>query len=153
MHASAMLMMLVRQPSCLRIVLRCHYVSLSGPGADELLHLIIAHINSSLENSSYMVVILQPISLRTSISTWRWSIVLKVVWRALYKLSGERYSWLSYLIASIADSLLLLIQFINSQGPWLLFTTSWIFMSKNDLLMFLMTFLKFFQFFRLLNVL
>ena len=69
MHMSAMLIMLERQLSCLRMVLRYHHISLSGPGADELLHLIIAYLNTSIENSSYMVVVLNLISLRTLVST------------------------------------------------------------------------------------
>ena len=153
MHASAILMILVRQASCLRMVLRCHHISLSSPGTDELLHLFIAYLNSSLENSTHREVVLLPILLRTSTSTWQWSIVLKVVWRALHKLSEARHNWPSYLMALMADNLHLLIQFINSQGPWLLLTTSWIFMSKNDLLVFLIIFLNFFQFFRLLVIL
>ena len=153
MHTSVMLIMLERQSSCLRMVLRCRHISLSGLGADELLHLIIARLNSSIENSSQVVVVLNPISLRISVSTWQWSTVLKVAWRALYKLSGVRHGWLSYLMALIVGSLCLLIQFINSQGPQLLFATSWIFMSKYNLLVFLITFLKFFQFSRLLDIL
>ena len=70
MHMLAMLIILERQLSCLRMVLRCCHVSLSGPGADELLHLIIACLNSSIENSSHVVVVLNPISLRTSVLRW-----------------------------------------------------------------------------------
>ena len=61
MHALVMLIMLERQSSCLRMVLRCHHVSLSRPGADELLHLIIACLNSSIKNGFYVVVVLNPI--------------------------------------------------------------------------------------------
>ena len=148
-----MLMILVRQTFCLRMVLRYHHVNLSGLGADELLYLFIVCLNSSLENSSHREVVLLPILLRTLTLTWRWSTVLKVVWRALHKLSGARHGWPSYLIALVAGSLYLLIQFINFQRLWLLFTTSWIFISKNDFLVFLMTFLNFFQFSRLLVIL
>ena len=153
MHTSAMLIMLKRQSSCLRMVLRCRHVSLSGLGADELLHFITVYLNSSIKNGFHVKVVLNPILLRTLVSTWQWSTVLKVAWRAPYKLSGVRHSWPSYLIASIACSLRLLIQFINSQGLRLLFATSWIFVPNYDLLVFLTTFLNFFQFFRLLNIL
>ena len=61
MHALVMLIMLERQSFCLRMVLRCHHVSLSRPGADELLHLIIACLNSSIKNGFYVVVVLNPI--------------------------------------------------------------------------------------------
>jgi len=153
MHASAMLMMWDGHISCLRMVLRCRYVSLSGPGAEELLYLINARLNSSFENRTQAVVVLDSISLRTSVSTWWWRAVLNVAWRAPYKLSGVRHGWLSYLMASMAGSFCLLIQFINSHGPRLLFATSWIFMSKKDLLVILMTFLNFFQLSRFLDIL
>jgi len=58
-----------RHISCLRMVLRCRHVSLSGPGAEELLHLINAHLNSSFENGTQVAVVLDPISLRTLVST------------------------------------------------------------------------------------
>ena len=143
MYASAMLMMWDRHTSCLRIVLRCHYVSLSGLGAEELLHFINVHLNFSFKNRTQVVVVLDPISLRTSASTWWWRAVLNVAWRAPHKLSRIRHSWPSYLMFLMAGSFRLLIQFINSHGPRLLFVTSWIFMSKKDLLVFLMTFLNF----------
>ena len=69
MHASVMLMMWDRHTSCLRMVLRCCHISLSGLGAEELLHLINAHQNSSFKNGTQVVVVLDPISLRTSVST------------------------------------------------------------------------------------
>ena len=69
MYASVMLMMQDRHTSCLRMVLRCHYVSLSGPGAEELLHLINACLNSSFENGTQVAVVLDLISLRTSVLT------------------------------------------------------------------------------------
>ena len=118
-----------------------------------MLQLSNACLNSSLENSAHSNVGLFPNSLRMSVSTWHRSIVLKVVWRAPHKLSGVRYGWLLNLIASTAESLHLLTQYINSHGLQLLFMTSWIFKSKNDLLEFFMTFLNLFQFSRLLVVL
>ena len=50
MQESAMLMMLVRQALFWRMIFRWRYDNLSGPGADELLHLLIADLNSFLEN-------------------------------------------------------------------------------------------------------
>ena len=135
------------------MVLRCCYVSLLEPDAEELLHLINTRLNSSFKNRTQVAVVLDSISLRISVSTWRWKAVLNVAWRALHKLSRIRYGWPSYLMALMAGSFHLLIQFINSHGPWLLFATSWIFVSKKDLLVFLMTILNFFQLFRLLDVL
>ena len=69
MHTSAMLMMQDRYTFCLRMVLRCRHISLLGPDAEELLHLINACLNSSFENRTQAAVVLDPISLRTSVST------------------------------------------------------------------------------------
>ena len=153
MQVLAILMTLTRQSSCLRMALRWHYISLSGPGNDELLHLIIAYLNSSLEKELQAEVTLHLISLRILVSTWQLRAVLKDAWSTFHKLSRERQEWLLYWMALMTSSLCLLIQFINSQGPWLLFATSWIFMSKKDLFVFLTTFLNFFQLFRLLDIL
>ena len=79
MHTSAMLMMWDRHTSCLRMVLRCRHISLSGPGAEELLYLINAYLNSSFKNRTQVAVVLDPISLRTSVLTCRWRVVLNVV--------------------------------------------------------------------------
>jgi len=50
MHESVMLMMLDRQSSSLMMIFKWRHVNLSGPGADELLHLLIADLSSVLEN-------------------------------------------------------------------------------------------------------
>jgi len=52
-HALAILIILLRQSSSLRIILRWLYNSLSGPGVEELLQLVIALLNSTLENKAY----------------------------------------------------------------------------------------------------
>ena len=148
-----MLIILRRHSSCLKMCLRWHQMTLSGPGADKLLHLLIAFLNSNLKNSSHDEVNLFLISLRILTSTW-WLIVwLNMLWRAPYKLSGVMHGWPLNLIASVAGSLRLLIQFINFQGLQSLFATSWIFESKKDHLVFFMIFLNFFQFSQLLVVL
>jgi len=69
-QVSAMLVILLRQLSCLRIDLRCCHVNLSGPGTDKLLYLFIACLNSSLENGFQKVVNLSLISSKTSTSTY-----------------------------------------------------------------------------------
>ena len=69
MHISMMLMIWDRHISCFRMALRCHHVSLSEPGAEELLHLIKSHLNSSFENRTQLVVGLDLILLRTLVST------------------------------------------------------------------------------------
>ena len=46
-HASAMLMIFFRHNLSLTIILRCYHDNLSGPGADELLYLMIELMNSS----------------------------------------------------------------------------------------------------------
>ena len=145
-----MLMILLRQSSWLMMDLRWRHVSLSGPSTDKLLHLLITCLNSSLEKGYHCKVSLQSISLSTFRSTCRLRAVLNVLWRASQRLSGDRHRWPLYLMALMAGSLHLLIQFISFQGLWLLLATSWILASKKSLLTFLTTFLKFFQFSRLL---
>ena len=153
MHKSAMLIMFERQVSWLMMNFKCRHVSLSGPDADPSLHLLIADLNSSLENGLHCWVGLCSILLSMLMSTWRFRAVLKMLWRALHKLSGKRHGRPLCLTASIAGSFRLLIQFISSHRPQFLFTMSWILSSKKDLLTFLTTFLNFFQFSRLLDAL
>ena len=117
------------------MVLRYHHVSLLKPDAEKLLHLINTRLNSSFKNRTQVAVVLDSISLRISVLTWQWKVVLNVAWRAPHKLSRIRHGWPSYLMALMADSFYLLIQFINSHGPWLLFTTSCISFSYLDFLM------------------
>ena len=50
-HVLVILMMILRQSSSLRIILRWLYDNLSGPRAEELLQLIIASLNSSFEKA------------------------------------------------------------------------------------------------------
>ena len=148
-----MLMILRRHFSCLRTCLRWCQVTLFGPEADELLQLLITFLNSSLENGSHDKVDLFSISLRMSTSTWQLIAWLNVLWRVPHKLSGVMHGCPLNLIASVAGSLRLLIQFISSQGLWLLFATSWIFESKKECLVFFTTFQNSFQFSWLLVVL
>jgi len=52
-HALAMAIMLLKHVLSLMMLLRCHYESLSGLGADELLHLTIVLVNSISENNAH----------------------------------------------------------------------------------------------------
>ena len=153
MHALAMLIILKRHFSCLKTNLRWCHVILSGPGANKLLHLLIALLNLCIEKSSHKEVVLLSILLSTLTSTWQLIVWLNILWRAPHRLSGVMHSYPLNLIASVASNLHLLIQFINSQGPWLLFATSWIFRLKKEHLVFLTTLLNIFQFSRLLIIL
>ena len=150
MHESAILIMLTRHSPCLMIDFKWYQVNLSGPGTDKSLHLLIAWLNSFLEKGYHCEVALHSILLRILRLTWWLRAVLNVLWSVSHRLSGERHGQSLCLMASMAGSLHLLIQFISFQGPQLLFTTSWIFVSKKDLLTFLTTFLKLFQLSRLL---
>ena len=152
-QTSAMLIMLLRQLSYLRMDLRWYHDNLFGPGIDKLLHLLITCLNSFLENRFQSVINLLPILSRTSMLICQWSAVLKEEWRVFQRLSRGKYGWLSYLMASIVGSFHLLTQFISSQGPQPLFAISWILSLKKDLLVILTTFLNIFQFSRLLVVL
>ena len=104
----AILMMLLRHSSYLRMVLRWFHDSLSGPDVEELLQLSIAHLNSSLEKGFQNVFSLHSTSSRTLMLTWWLRAVLKVEWRAFHKKSRVRHGWLLYLIASMASNLCLL---------------------------------------------
>jgi len=141
-----MLIILVTHLSYLAMNFRCHHESLSGPGAKELLHFAIACLSSSLEKGAHRAVGLWLISLRISMLICQFCAVLKVLCRAFQRLSRDKYGWPLYLMASVMGSLHLLIQLVSSQGLFLLLTISWILSSKYDLLTFLMTFLKVFQF-------
>jgi len=98
----------IRHSLCLRIDLRWFHNSLSSPGVDELLQFLIAHLNSSLENSAQKDGDLLLILSRTSMLICQWRAVLNVEWRAFQRLSRVRHGWLLYLIALIVDSLCLL---------------------------------------------
>ena len=69
-QALAMWMIILRHSSSLRMILRWLHINLSGPGAEELLQLDKASLNSSFEKEDQGEVGLLVISLRMSISTW-----------------------------------------------------------------------------------
>ena len=114
MHKLAMLIILIRQAFWLMMNFKWHHVSLSGPSADALLHLLIADLNSSLENRFYCWESLCSTSLRMLRLTWQFRVVLKILWRAFHKLLGERHRRPLWLMVSMAGSFRLLIQFISS---------------------------------------
>ena len=143
-------MTLERQPSFEKISFQWRHDILSGPGADESEHLISAVLNSWLEKGFQGWLGLFSISLRTSASVWRWRVLLKVWCRASHRFSNKRQGEPLNLIASVAGSLLFLIQFISSQGPRLLLAISQILLSKKDRLVSLTVVLNDFQSSRLL---
>ena len=140
--------MLDKYSSCLVMNFRCHHKSLSGPGAEESLHFVITCLNSSLENGAHRAIGLWSILLRISMLVCRFCAVLKVLCRVFHKISGNKHSWPLCLMTLVTGSHRLLIQLVSSQGLFLLLVISWILFSKYNLLTFLMTFLKFFQFSR-----
>ena len=152
-HTFAILMIWARHVSCFRMVLRCRYISLSGPGADKLLHLVRAWWSSSFEKGAQTIVGLGLISLRTSSSIGWWRAELNVAWRASQRLFVVMHRFPSYLMALVAGILHLLTQFINSHGLWLLLATSRILVLKNVFLVSFTTLLNFFQLSRLLDAL
>ena len=152
-QVSAMLMIFDRHSSFLVMNFQwCHDI-LSGPGAEVSMHFLIADLNSYLENEFQTWQGLHSTSFKISKSTRQCRAVLKELWRAFHRLSGERHGNPLCLIASVAGSFRFLIQFISSQGPLLLFAISWILLSKKDLLASLTVDLKAFQMSRLLDVL
>jgi len=152
-QAFAIFMILGRHLLCFRTDLRWLHNSLSGPGVDKLLQLLIAILNSSFENGAQAMTCLFPISSKMLMSTCLWWAVLKKEWRAVYKLSNDRHGWLLYLMASITSNFCLLTQLMSFQGPWLLLATSWILVLKNNLLVDLTVLLNNFQSSRFLDTL
>ena len=144
----AMLIMLDKHLSCLVMNFRCRHESLSGPEAEESLHFVIACLNSSLKNGAHRAVGLWSILLRISMLVCWFCAVLKVLCGAFHRLSRDKHSWPLCLMALVAGSHYLLIQLVSSQWLFLLLAIFWILSLKYDLLTFLMTFLKFFQFSR-----
>ena len=69
-HALAILIIFPRHASLLMIYLRWLQDSLSGSGADKLLHLLMAFVNSPFENGGYSSDGLSEISSEISTSTW-----------------------------------------------------------------------------------
>ena len=124
--------MLVRQALFWRMIFRWRHNNLSGPGANELLHLLIADLNLFLENGLHPWEGLRSTLLRILRSTWWFRAVLKELWSTFHRLSRVRHGCQLWLIVSIAGSFLLLIQFTSSHGPWLLFAISWTFSSFQD---------------------
>ena len=99
-HVLAMLMMMPKQSSSLRMILRWLYDNLSGPSVEKLLQLAMALLNSSLENRAYEERGLLAILSRILMSTWRWRAVLKVKWSAFHKSSMVRHGWLLYVFVN-----------------------------------------------------
>ena len=137
------------QSSSLIIDLIWLYVSLSGPGANELLHFSIGLIILFLENNFHSIVGLSGISSRKWVLTSLSWAELKDLWRAFYRSSNSMHSHPLYWIASITGSLHFLTQFISFHRPHFLFAISSIFSLKNECLDFLTILLKSFQFSRL----
>ena len=69
-YASAILMIFFRHMLFLTIHLKCLYISLSGPGDNKLLHLLIELINSTLEKGTQTIETLLEISSKTLMSIW-----------------------------------------------------------------------------------
>ena len=139
-----MLMIFPKKSLSLRMTLRCLHDNLSSPSVEKLLQLVIALLNSSLEKEAYEEGDLSATSSRILISTWWWRAVLNIKWSIFHKSSMVKYSWLLYLIASMAGNLHLLTQLMSSQGPCFLLAISWILRSKKDCLEDLTVFLKIF---------
>ena len=73
-HILAILTMFSKYLSSLMISLRCFHEILSSPGADKLLHLLIAIMNSSLEKGFHIEYSLEVSSFNKEVSTyWLWA--------------------------------------------------------------------------------
>ena len=129
----------------LMINLICLQDSLSDLGINELLYFKITLVNSSSENGFHCVIGLLGISSSNSVLIWWFCAELNDKWRACHRSSNLRHSQPLYWMASMARSLHLFTQFIDSQGLEFLFEISWIFWSKKVCLIFLTVLLKLFQ--------
>ena len=145
----AMLMNLQMQLSFLIMDLIWLHVNLSRPGADELLHFLIASISSILENKFYSVVGLSGILSRKWVFTSLSWAELNDLWRAFQRSLSSIHGHPSYWMTSIAGSLCFLIQFMSSHRLYFLFAISSIFSLKKEHLDFLTVLLKSFYFSRL----
>ena len=126
-------MVFLRHVLSLRMILRCFHDNLSGPGVDELLHLVKELMNSS---SAKYVQIKDKNDLnssRTLQSMMRSWVVLKVKCNACQRLSSSRHGWPLNLIAFGMGSFCLLTQFMSSHSPFLWLAIFLILRSKNVL--------------------
>ena len=152
-HEFTILIKLYKHILFLRICLRWLQESLSGLGVEELLHLVIAIMNSSSENPFHWDTGKGNISSSILSLTIRCWAVLNELCNTCHRLWILRYGWLLYLMVSIAGSFHLLTWFISSHKPCFLFTISCILRSKNILFVDLTILLKAFQSLRLLVIL
>lgn len=149
MQALVMSMNLLMHSLLLMILLIWLQVNLLEPGADKLLHFLIALMSSSLENEVQDLVSLSGISSKSwRLTLWNW-VELKELWSVLYKSFNSIHGRLLNWITSTTGSLHFLTQFINSHGPHFLLVILVILSLKNTCLDFLTIFLKSFQFSRL----
>ena len=107
------------------------HINLSGPGADELLYFSITSISSFLENRFHSAVVLSGILSRKWMSTSRAWVELKELWRVFYRSSSLIHRCPLYWMASTAESLHFLTQFISLHGLHFLFMISSILLSKK----------------------
>ena len=141
-----MLIILFRYNLSLTILLKYLHDNLSRSRVDKLLYLVMELINSSSENRTHFIDCLFEISSNMPMSTcWSWAI-LKNKWRVYQRFLISRQGQLLHLIASTAESLCLLTQFMSSYGSHFLLVIFWILRSKKEYLVHLTVFLNYFQF-------
>ena len=126
-QALAMAIMFPRHILSLTTCLRCLYDNLFGLGADKLLHLTMALMNSSSKNGNHDKEWYEFNSFNTFSSTWQNWAVLNKKWKACQRSSNSKHERPLYLIISIAGRLHLLTQLMSSQNLCFLLAISWIF--------------------------
>ena len=118
-------------------LLRYLHDKLSSSRVDELLHFVIALVNSSSKKEFYFIVGLLIISSsKSKLISWLWA-KLKEKWSAYQRSLSLIYRWLLYWIALMARSFHFLTQFISFQGLYFLLAISWIFELKKLCFIFL----------------
>ena len=106
---------------------------MSRPGANKLLHFLMALMSSSFENRAHVLTFLLEISSRSWKSTSWDYMELKELCRAFYRSSNSIQDQPLNKMDLIAGSLFFLIQFISSYGPYFLLAISSILLLKNIL--------------------
>ena len=131
MHVLTILMKFFKYSAFLTTTLRCFYKILSGPGADKLLYLLMALVNSLFGKEDHVDDSFDGSSPKTLVLIWQFWTKLNVWWRTYYKLLILMYSWLLYYKTSIFSNLHLLTHFIRSHSLKFLDTISWILSLKK----------------------
>ena len=140
-----MFTILSKHLSSLMTSLRYFHEILFGLGEYELLHLLIAIVNSFLERKFHDEYCLNRSSSNKNLFTCQLWAKLNVWWSTFQRSSILIHKHLLNWIASMAGSFYFLTQFIRSHGLQFFNVISWILSLKNNCFVFFTIFLKSFH--------